>query len=208
MTAFIVDPLLVVAVGNNKVLIYGERERTKMSKNVLDAIRERRSIRRFQALPVPDGIVEQLIEAAVMAPSAGNLQPWRFFVVKDEKVRQALAMAAGGQNFVAAAPVAIVVCADPTHSASRYGKRGAKLYCLQDTAAAVQNILLAAAAFGLGSCWVGAFDEELVAEALDLEERFRPVAILPIGYPAESPRLRPRRPFDEVASIIEGPPRT
>lgn len=179
-----------------------------MSKDVLDVIRERRSIRRFQALPVPDGIVEQLIEAAIMAPNAGNLQPWRFFVVKDEKVRQALARAAGGQNFVAAAPVAIVVCADPKHSASRYGKRGAELYYLQDTAAAVQSILLAAAAFGLGSCWVGAFDEELVAEALALEERFRPVAILPISYPAENPRPRPRHPFKEVVSIIEGPPRT
>ncbi|MDI3281532.1 MAG: nitroreductase family protein, partial [Bacillota bacterium] len=148
-----------------------------MTKDVLDAIRERRSIRRFKPSPIPDATLGRLVEAAALAPSAGNLQPWHFCVVKDEAVRRSLARAAGGQSFIAAAPVALVVCADPLRSASRYGRRGAELYCLQDTAAAVQNLLLAATAFGLGSCWVGAFDEELVARALGLPEHLRPVAI-------------------------------
>ena len=82
-----------------------------------------------------------------------------------------LAAAAYGQAFVAQAPLAIVVCADAEQSAGRYGQRGRELYCLQDTAAAIEHILLAAVALGLGGCWVGAFDEDQAASALDLPER-------------------------------------
>ncbi len=176
-----------------------------MTKDVFETIRERRSIRRYKDQPVPDDIIRQLLEAATLAPNAGNLQPWHFFVVKDKKVRSDLAKAAGRQNFVAEAPVTIVVCADPAHSASRYRSRGAELYCLQDTAAAAQNLFLAATAFGLGTCWVGAFDEKLAGMALNLKENLRPVAIFPVGYPAENPRPRARRPLEQVMSIVDGP---
>ena len=173
-----------------------------MTKDVIDAIRERRSVRRFEPKEVPDATIGRILECARLTPSAGNRQPWLFLVVYQEDKRNQLAAAAGAQDFVAEAPVAIVVCADIPRSAERYGQRGATLYCIQDTAAAVQNILLAATAFGLGSCWVGAFDEEAVARMFDLDiSRHRPVAIIPIGYAAENPSPRPRRPIEEIVRI-------
>jgi nitroreductase len=163
-----------------------------------DIIRERRSVRAFTAQDVSDEEAETLVEAACLAPSAGNLQPWEFVVVKDPGVKRRLVEAAHGQSFISEAPVVFVVCAVPGRSASGYGSRGRELYCLQDTAAAVQNLLLTATANGLGSCWIGAFDEGRAADALGFPEGIRPVAIVPVGYPAESPRQRPRRPVKQV----------
>jgi nitroreductase len=104
---------------------------------------------------------------------------------------------------VAGAPVIIVVCADPERSAARYAQRGRELYCLQDTAAAAEHILLAAVALGLGGCWVGAFDESRAAKVLALPRHLRPVAILPIGKPAGERGIRtPRRPLHDTASFV------
>ncbi len=175
-----------------------------MTKDVIDAIRERRSVRRYQARPVPDATLGRLLESAVLAPSAGNVQAWHFYVVKDDERRQAVAAAAHNQLFVAQAPVVLVVCADVPRMAQRYGARGTGLYLFQDTAAAVQNILLAATAFGLATCWVGSFDEQAVTEALGADAgRLRPMAIIPVGYPAEEPSPRPRRPLDEVVTVLD-----
>ena len=166
-------------------------------------IESRRSIRRFDpAADVPPEMVERLLSAAILAENAGNRQPWHFYVVRDPEMRQGLVAAAHGQGFISQAPVAIVVCADAEQSAGRYGQRGRELYCLQDTAAAVDHILLAAVALGLGSCWVGAFDEGEAARVLDLPDHHRPVAILPIGKPAEAPAPRPRQPLKEVATYL------
>jgi len=157
-------------------------------------LQDRRSVRQFDPdADVPAQTIERLLAAAVRAPSAGNRQAWHFYVVRDQALREGLVEAAQGQEFVGQAPVAIVVCADAEQSAQRYGQRGRELYCLQDTAAAVEHILLAAVALGLGSCWVGAFDEQRAAEVLHLPERHRPVAILPIGVPAGKPAARSRR---------------
>ena len=172
-------------------------------QTVLKTITGRRSVRRFSPDPVPREVVEQLLEAAVHAPSAGNLQPWEFYVVWGKEQRVALAGAALGQTFVAEAPVVIVVCAVPARAAERYGQRGLDLYCIQDTAAAVQNILLTATAHGLGTCWVGAFNEEAVRRSLNLAEGRRPVAIIPVGYPQRAPRDPGRRPVAEVAHFLE-----
>ena len=169
-----------------------------------EAVEARHSIRQFDtAKDVPHKTVKQMLRAAILAPSAGNRQPWRFIVVLRAEVKESLALAAFGQSFVSQAPVVIAVCAEPERSAARYGGRGTDLYCLQDTAAATEHILLAAAALGLGTCWVGAFDEGQAAEALNLPEGLRPVALIPIGYPAREPAgRRPRRSFDEVVDII------
>lgn len=173
-----------------------------MTKDVIAAIEERRSVRDFEQTPIPDATIGRLIESASLAPSAGNLEPWKFVVVKQDDLRQALASAAYGQDFIEVAPVCIVVCAEPERSAARYGERGANLYCLQDSAAAVQNILLTATAYGLGSCWVGAFDEIRVKEILGLAPKFKPIAIIPIGYPAAEPMEIPRRSVDETTLIM------
>ncbi|MGD2206940.1 MAG: nitroreductase family protein [Anaerolineae bacterium] len=162
----------------------------------------RYSVRDFDpTVDVPPETVEQLLTAATEAPSAGNRQPWHFYVVRDLADRQALVAAAYGQSFIAQAPIVIVVCADPEQSAGRYGQRGRELYCLQDTAAAAEHILLAAVALGLGGCWIGAFDERRAGRALSLPKRHRPVAILPIGKPAKGPTKRTsRRPLGAVVS--------
>lgn len=173
-----------------------------MTKDVIAAIEERRSIREFEETPVPDATIGRLIESASLAPSAGNLEPWKFVVVKREDLRHALASAAYGQNFIEDAPVCIVVCAEPQRSAARYGERGANLYCIQDSAAAVQNILLTATAYGLGSCWVGAFDEARVRDILGLDPKFMPVAIIPIGYAATEPMEIPRRSVEETTLVM------
>lgn len=169
------------------------------------AMEARQSVRAFdRQRDVPPDAVTRLLSAATRAPSAGNCQPWHFFVVRDQETKKTLARAALNQWFLSDAPVVIVVCADPERSARRYGDRGRYLYSLQDTAAATENLLLAAVASGLGACWVGAFDEDAAAEALDLSSHLRPVAIVPIGYPAEQPRRETDRlPLDSVVSAID-----
>jgi nitroreductase len=174
-----------------------------MSLDFGSVLTGRFSCRSFRTDPVPRQRVVELMEAARSAPSAGNLQPWRFVVVTDAEHRRALAAAAFGQDFVAVAPATIVVCAVPAESARTYGARGRDLYCLQDTAAATENLLLAATAAGLGACWVGAFDEVAVQRALELEPGWRPVAMIPVGLPAEAPAARTRRPLAEVTRWIE-----
>ncbi len=163
-----------------------------------EVVRNRRSIRAFSKRELPEEAVEVLVKAACMAPSAGNLQPWEFIAVRGQETKRRLAEAAYGQSFIAEAPLVFLVCAAPGRSSWRYGRRGAELYCIQDTAAAIENLLLTATANGLGGCWVGAFDEERAAKAVRAPEGVRPVAIIPIGYPAEAPSPPPRRPLSEV----------
>ncbi|MEM5790552.1 MAG: nitroreductase family protein [Candidatus Aenigmatarchaeota archaeon] len=166
--------------------------------NVFKAIIERRSIRKFERREVDDKLIGVLLYMATMAPSAGNIQEWNFIVVKDEEIKKRLAKAALDQDFIAEAPIVIVVCADLGKISLRFGKRGEILYSVQDTALAVQNILLSAHALGLGSCFVGAFDEEKVKSILELTDNLRPLAILPIGYPAEQPEKPKRINFENL----------
>lgn len=171
--------------------------------SVYQAILERRSIRSFRSDPIAEECIHRIIVAAQRAPSAGNRQPWFFYVVRNPKTKEALAHAAYDQDFIAQAPVVIVVCAEPGRSASRYGERGEKLYSIQDTAAAVENMLLTITEMGLGSCWVGAFDENRAAKVLSLPSHLRPVAMLPIGFPNETGRVLPRRSLAEIVSYLD-----
>lgn len=167
-----------------------------------EVLAKRRSVRHFNPkLTVSDEDVRALLLAAVSAPSAGNIQPWRFTVVRTEAARERLAQALH-QRWATAAPVTIVVSLDPRPCSARYAARGEMLYAIQDTAAAAQNILLAAVDRGLASCWIGAFDESAVREALGLSEPVTPVAILPIGYSAESAGKPARRPLEEVTTWL------
>ena len=163
-----------------------------------DAIKGRRSIRAFKPQDVPEETLEKLIDAACYAPSAGNTQPWAFVIAKKVETKKKLATAAYNQDFVEKAPVVIVVCADENRCLVRYGRRGATLYCLQDTAAATQNILLTAFSLGLGTCWVGAFKEDEVKKAVNAPEGIRPVAIIPIGYANKKPLQRSRRDLKQI----------
>ncbi len=166
--------------------------------DVLEAIRGRRSIRRFKSDPIPEDDLMRILEAATWAPSAGNCQPWEFVIVTDEELKREIARAALAQMWISSAPVVIVVCANIPRTSWRYGERGRTLYCIQDTAAAIQNMLLAAYSLGYGTCWVGAFDEAGVKEVLRIPDNVRPVAIIPIGKPAEAPVAPPRIPLKEL----------
>jgi nitroreductase len=170
--------------------------------DVFEAILGRRSIRRFRDEPLEEGQLETLLEAARWAPSAGNVQPWRFVVVTSDDVKEQLAVDSYGQMFMAEAPVIVGVLSIPEESARRYGDRGRGLYSIQDTAAAVQNILLAAFGMGLGTCWVGAFDGNAVAKTLQCRPGEIPVALVPIGWPAREGKSS-RRGSDEVVRYIE-----
>ena len=168
-----------------------------------EAITKRRSIRAFKLQDVTYETVEKLIDAARHAPSAGNVQPWAFLIARNLETKKKLAGAAFNQAFVEDAPVVIVVCADENRSSMRYGRRGKMLYCIQDTAAATQNILLTAYSLGLGTCWVGAFNEEVVKKALHAPEGIRPVAVIPVGYPNRIPSQRNRIPLNQIIHYEE-----
>jgi nitroreductase len=165
---------------------------------LFEAIRLRRSIRAFTEEEVSEEEIRKLLKAARSAPSAGNIQPWSFVVVRDANTKRRLAEAALNQFFIEKAPVVIVVCTDWNRSGQGYGSRGTNLYCIQDTAAATQNMLLATVALGLGACWVGAFQEDIVRVVLSVPKGLRPVAIVPVGRPAEKPNPPHKRPLEEV----------
>lgn len=167
--------------------------------DVFEAIKGRCSVRAYKPDKIPDEAVLRIIEAGVQAPSAGNMQPTVYIVTKDEEVKRSLAEAALNQSFIEEAPVVIAVCTDTVRSASRYGERGLRFYSLLDAAASVENMLLAAHAMGLASCWVGAFNDEQVSRVLKLPPHVRPVAILPLGYPAERPAKPRRRRIEDMA---------
>ena len=165
---------------------------------LFESIRNRRSVRAFKPDPISEELLNKILEAAQWAPSAGNCQARDFIIVKDPEMKKELCAAALYQYFIEEAPVNVVVCANEERSARRYSNRGRMLYCLLDAAAAIQNMLLAVHALGLGACWISAFRDKEVAEVLNLPEWLRPVAIIPVGYPAEKPWPTPRIPLEEL----------
>jgi nitroreductase len=185
--------------------------------NVLEAVKGRRSIRDFHDRPVAHEAIDDLIEALRWAPSAGNLQSRKFYLVFNEDKRRRLAAAAGnkdlaarlkkavkaalGKNALTSAPLVVVACLDRGIHA-RYGERGERLYAIQDVAASLMNMMLVAHDQGLGTVWIGAFDEQEVAEVLGLPEHLRPVALVPVGYPARVPAPPPRVSPEQVAEFV------
>jgi len=167
-----------------------------------EVLDKRRSVRHFNTkLAVTDEDVNVLLQAATTAPTAGNIQPWRFYVVRTLEARERLADALS-QRWATGAPVVIVVCVDPRPCAARYGDRGEYLYSIQDTAAAVENILLTAVDRGLAACWIGAFDDRAVGEAIGAARPITPVAVIPVGHSAESSAKPARRPLDELTTWL------
>jgi nitroreductase len=169
--------------------------------DVLEAIKGRRSIRKFKSEPIKNEDLQKILDAGRFAPSAGNCQPSELVVLNEPSIKRRLAAAALEQTFIVDAPVVIVVCANIPRTSKRYGRRGQELYCLQDTAAATQNILLAAYSLGYGTCWIGAFDEGAVAGVIQVPSGIKPVAIIPLGRPVENPSLPRRRPLDDIVHI-------
>ncbi len=169
--------------------------------NVFECMFNRRSTRSFRDDPVEDRLIGVMLYSATQAPSSGNVQDWRFIVVKDKKVKHKLAEAALRQRFIEDAPVVIVFCIDKEKGLMRYGKRSEAFYSVQDTANAATMAMLAAEGLGLKTCWIGAFDEENVGNVLEIPTQLRPVVIMPVGYSDETPKKPARIPFEELTSV-------
>jgi len=163
----------------------------------LKLIKKRKSVRSFTSEIVNTDDIHALLEAARWAPSAGNKQPVEIVIVKSVAQKEKLIAGAYGQKFIGQAPIVFIICANLDRSSERYGERGAKLYAIQDAAAATQNILLMATSLNYGTVWVGAFDEQLVSSILKLPPNIRPLAIIPVGRAAKEPSPRPRREINE-----------
>ncbi|MBU1974836.1 MAG: nitroreductase family protein [Nanoarchaeota archaeon] len=157
--------------------------------DTLECIRTRRSIRKFLTKPIEYDKVLQIVEAGSLAPSSGNLQNWRFVVLTERDLIKSLPGHCLNQEYVDA-PVVIVVCASDEQVEQHYGIRGTRLYSVQNCAAAIENMLLAAHALGLGACWIGAFDEEKIMELLNVSKHARPQAIIAMGYPDDVPSTK------------------
>ncbi len=152
----------------------------------MDVIRRRRSIRRYKPDPVPEEILNQILEAARLAPSSGHRQPWHFIVVKDTETKRKLELA----GWASEAPIVIVGCTDPQVSPRWH---------IVDLTIAFEHILLAAANFGLGTCWIGKMNfDEIIKEVLNIPKSMKVVAVTPLGYPAEAPGPKERKALSEI----------
>ncbi|MFA5316257.1 MAG: nitroreductase family protein [Dehalococcoidales bacterium] len=181
---------------------------------VLEAIKTRRSIRRFKSTPLDNETLEQVLEAARWAPSWANSQCWRFIVVRDEHLKSELASTLMGKpvegsseisrnsatDALIQAPLIIVVCAELGKSGYFQGKASTDKgdWYMFDTALAMQNLVLAAHSLGLGTVFVGLFDAGKAAQILEVPDGFKVVAITPLGYPDQEPRARPRHELGEI----------
>jgi nitroreductase len=163
--------------------------------NVFDAIKKRRSVRSYLEKPVEEEKLNAILEAGRLAPSANNLQEWRFIVVTDRKVRSNIAQAANGQVFVGQAPVVIVACAVTDGHVMSCGQ----LCYPIDVAIALDHISLAAVALGLGTCWIGAFNEKKVKQILGIPKEVKVVELMSVGYPtSEGGEDKNRLPFKKI----------
>jgi len=167
----------------------------------IDCIKSRRSIRKFLAKDVDIEKLGEILECGMAAPSSGNLQSWKFILVKGKEQREKIAEAAVQQYWIAQAPAIIVVVAETEKVKSFYGIRGERLYLIQNCAAAIQNMLLATHSLGLASCWVSAFDEKMLQRVLGIPKNSRPQAILPIGYAGEDPKAPLRHHIENMVNI-------
>lgn len=163
--------------------------------DVLDA---RHSVRAYRRKRLDASLLDAILRASSVAPSAGGLQAYRILIGESAETKAALAAAAFDQNFIAEASVVLVFFADPDVSGAKYGERGRSLFSLQDATIAAVYVQLAAAALRVASCWVGAFDERAVARAVGAPKHLRPVAIIPLGESAETPSRPPRRPLADL----------
>lgn len=152
-----------------------------------DTIIQRRSCHKFKTQPVEWDKIGKMLEAGRHAPSAGNLQNWRFIVITNKQKRDALAHVCAQQYWIGTAPIIIVVCSEPEKLERQFGKRGKEMYAPQNAAAATQNMILMAQDQGLASCWIGNFDESSVKPILGIPATIKVETIIPIGYADEKP---------------------
>ena len=168
-------------------------------EELLEIIQARRSIRRFKPDPVPDEHIRLLLEAARWAPSAGNIQPWEFIVVKDPKTIDLLKKFSPG--FIGRSPLVIAVCSNRARAAKAGGRLAAEYTSIVDCAMATQNMLLEAQALGLGSCVIKSFASAAIREILKVPEGVEVELLVAIGYPDEKPEPPPKLPIEKITHL-------
>ena len=164
--------------------------------DLMEAIKTRRSIRKYKETPVPEGLLKEVLNAARLAPSADNAQPWKIIVIRDVQMKQKVTQACNGQKFLIQAPVVLVVCGIPEEAFQTVG--GYMSSHVIDASIALDHVTLAAHSVGLGTCWVAWFKEEKVKDILGIPEDVRVVALTPLGYPDESPERPSRKNLEEL----------
>lgn len=165
--------------------------------DIYQAIETRRSVRSYQDREIPDDLLQRVLEAARLAPSANNLQPWKFILVRDLDLKEKLVPLCASQGFIAGAPIVVVACGLPT----RGGIGGYASSMMVDVAIAFDHLTLAAAAEGLGTCWVGAFDNDGVKQLLGIPQEVQVVVISPLGYPSTAGAgSKVRKKLEEIVS--------
>ena len=166
-----------------------------------EVIRTRRSVRSFKKDPIPEKVLNRVLEATRVAPSGSNLQPWKFILVRDETLKQKMISACNDQKFVADAPLIIVACGQKL-SINR-GEYMGEMSMLLDVSIAFTHLILSARAEGLGTCWIGAFNNDEVKKLLEVPDEYEVVAATPLGYPSEDVFTEPRsrKNLDEIVSL-------
>lgn len=162
--------------------------------DVFEAIRNRRSIRKYKDTQIEDEKLEKMLETARIAPSAANRQEWKFILVKDDEKREKLVDAAHGQKFLRQAPVVIVACSTESERKMPCGQYAYTV----DLSIAVSFMILEATELGLGTCWLGAYNEDEVKKILNVPEIIRVPAMFTVGYADENPAQRPRKALDKI----------
>jgi nitroreductase len=172
-----------------------------------EIIAKRRSIRSYADRDVPDTLITKLLEYGHAAPSAGNLHPWEFIIVRDAANRRAMVdttfrgndeTGSAHQEWLMQAPVLIAVLINRAKSAARYGEKAAKRIVYLDGSACIENILLGAVSLGLASCYISGFREDELHALLGAPETHEVIAFLPIGYGAEEGKARPKTPLADL----------
>jgi nitroreductase len=165
--------------------------------DVFEAIKGRRSIRSYKPTEVEEEKLRKVLEAARLAPSASNRQEWKFIVVKDARTRAKITAATYGQRWVGEAPIIIVACATEGKSVMTCGQPTHTV----DLSIACSFLILQAYELGLGTCWLGTYDEQEIKRLLGIPDRLRIVTVTPLGYPNEDPPPRPRKSFEQIVSF-------
>lgn len=163
-----------------------------MFMSLVDVVLNRRSIRRYEPKEIPRDVLDKILEAGRQAPSAANKQPWHFIVLTDSEIKKELSKGMFNR-FIKDAPVTIVGCAQKDLIASKWS--------IVSTTIALQNMVVAAWAMGIGSCWVGDFSEEKVKKLLNIPESWNIVALVSFGYPAEKPQPRKKKTIEKIVSF-------
>jgi len=167
-----------------------------------EIVKKRRSTRRFKTKIISKGKIRKIFKNTLQAPSSGNFQSYKIFVLENKKDKNNLTEASGGQSFIAEAPLVLIFFADPEKNSAKYGERGESLYSIQDATIAACFAWLAAVDLGLSAVWVGAFDEQEVKEICGVKNSLRPVVIMPLGYAAERPENTSRQKIDEIVEFV------